>query len=200
MKEMRIEAALDKKSKGHRGGGHKRNYASWCRRCKWEYELITPKCLRCKDETILEKDRHEELMVKVGQYNDRKLRRQERRDKWDRWKKTKKIFWKKMATDYSKWDYFTDSETSEEEDKDPIVPENDPAFQAMKYDLDKRSHSRKESHKGAVILKKRANNYFKLQDYTSAVTYYTQALDEEKGFLPLYANRALSYIKLKQWK
>ena len=67
-------------------------------------------------------------MGKVDEYNQRKLKRQERKDKWNRWKKTKKIFWKKMATDYSKWDYFTDSESTEEEEKEPIVPENDPAF------------------------------------------------------------------------
>jgi hypothetical protein len=31
------------------------------------------------------------------------------------WRKTKAIFWKKTATDYSKWDYFTDSEDEFEE-------------------------------------------------------------------------------------
>jgi len=67
-----------------------------------------------------------------------------------------------MATDYSKWDYFTDSESSEEEDKDPILPEHDPNFRALKWDMDKRAHSRKESHKSALELKERANKYFKI--------------------------------------
>ncbi len=117
--------------------------------------------------------RRAELLVKLDEYNQRKLRRQERRKKWEMWKKTKAIFWKKMDTNYSKWDYFTDSESTTEEEKEPIVPEEDPAFKAMKYDMDKRAHNRRERFKEAKILKGRANNYFKLGDFKQAITYYT---------------------------
>lgn len=67
-------------------------------------------------------------MAKVDDYKDRKNKRALRKFKWENWKKTKAMYWKKMATDYSKWDYFTDSESEPEEEKDPIVPEQDPAF------------------------------------------------------------------------
>ena len=78
-----------------------------------------------------------------------------------------------MATDYSKWDYFTDTESSDSEEKDPIVPENDPAFQAMKWDMEKRFHKRKVARKEANILKDRGNKYFKIGKYNDALTYYT---------------------------
>ncbi len=101
-----------------------------------------------------------------------------------------------MATDYSKWDYFTDSESEPEEEKDPIVPEHDPAFQALKWDIDKRNFARKEKKGEAIKLKERANKYFAIQDYKSAITYYSQAIDEDRGYLVAYTNRALCYIKL----
>ena len=34
----------------------------------------------------------------------------ERKYKWEMWKKTKAMLWKKTSTNYSKWDYYTDSE------------------------------------------------------------------------------------------
>lgn len=40
------------------------------------------------------------------------------------------MFYCKTSTNYNKWDMFESSEESEEE-KDPIVPENDPQFKAM---------------------------------------------------------------------
>jgi hypothetical protein len=36
------------------------------------------------------------------------------------------MVWKKSSTNYSKWDYFTSSSEESDENKDPIVPENDP--------------------------------------------------------------------------
>jgi len=107
-------------------------------------------------------ERYAELLVRVDQYKKRKNKRVERKKKWENWKKTKQIFWKKMATDYSKWDNFTDSESEPEEEKDPIVPENDPNFQALKWDLDKRNFARREKKKEAIKLKERANKYFKI--------------------------------------
>lgn len=53
-----------------------------------------------------------------------------RRAKWDLWKKTQELHYRKTSTNYSKWDVFESDSEDEvpEEEKDPIVPENDPAF------------------------------------------------------------------------
>ena len=163
---MKEEERQEKIRLGHRGKGQKKElYKSFCKTCLWEYQRDTPKCLRCKKDTMTNEERYAELLVRVDQYKKRKNKRVERKKKWENWKKTKQIFWKKMATDYSKWDNFTDSESEPEEEKDPIVPENDPNFQALKWDLDKRNFARREKKKEAIKLKERANKYFKIQDY-----------------------------------
>jgi hypothetical protein len=36
------------------------------------------------------------------------------------------MLWKKTSTNYSKWDYFTDSEEEEEKSSEPVLPTNDP--------------------------------------------------------------------------
>lgn len=42
------------------------------------------------------------------------------------------MFYKKTSTNYAKWDMFeSDTESDHSEDRDPIVPENDPQFKAM---------------------------------------------------------------------
>lgn len=46
------------------------------------------------------------------------------------------MLWKKTSNNYSKWDYFTDSEEEEEKNSEPILPKNDPNFQAMEKDLE----------------------------------------------------------------
>jgi len=69
------------------------------------------------------------LLAKASIYTDEKQKKKERLEKWKMWKKTKAMFWKKTATDYEKWEYFTDSEDEfekAEKEAEPIVPDNDP--------------------------------------------------------------------------
>ena len=47
------------------------------------------------------------------------------------------MLWKKTSTNYSKWDYFTDSEEEEDVKSEPVLPKDDPAFKAMETDLSK---------------------------------------------------------------
>lgn len=44
------------------------------------------------------------------------------------WKKTKQVYKKAKLIDYEKWNYFTDSEDSDEEykEKNPILPKDNP--------------------------------------------------------------------------
>ena len=63
-----------------------------------------------------------------------------RRAKWENWKKTQGLTYKKTSTNYNKWDMFESSE--EEIETEPIVPKNDPAFQAMERDFEERAQRR----------------------------------------------------------
>jgi hypothetical protein len=67
----------------------------------------------------------EELRDKLVDYHANIKHKKERRGKWENWKKTQALFYCKTSTNYNKWDMFESDGTSEDE-KDPIVPKNDP--------------------------------------------------------------------------
>ena len=75
-------------------------------------------------------------MEKVNEYKERKARKQENKKKWELINKSQKMLWKKNTTNYNKWEFLTSS--SEEEDLEPIVPKNDPAFKALEKDMEDR--------------------------------------------------------------
>jgi len=144
-----------------------------------------------------------ELEAMVQEYKKRKDRRQERKHKWEMWKKTKQIFWKKTATDYSKWDYFTESEDeieAAEKNAKPVVPENDPQFKALEKDMNDRNSRMKADRKAANALKERANALMKKKDYYRAIEVYTEALDKNKQGKYLWTNRALAYLKFSKFE
>ena len=132
----------------------------------------------------------------------KKARKMERRAKWDNWKKTQEMFYRKTSTNYAKWDVF-ESESEEEpneEDKDPIVPENDPAFKAMEMDFEDRAKKRRRNKKEANRLKELGNTCLKKGLYKSANKHYSDALNDCRDMLPLYTNRALARIRLEMWE
>jgi len=111
------------------------------------------------------------------------------------------MFYKKTSTNYSKWDVFeSDTESENSEDKDPIVPENDPQFKAMEADFEDRAKRRRRNKKEARALKEKGNDCLKRGLYKSANKYYTDALEECKDMLPIYTNRALARIRLEMWQ
>ena len=71
-----------------------------------------------------------DLREKLEEYKAKKAKKMTRRAKWENWKKTQSMFYCKTSTNYNKWDMFESDETDEEE-KDPIVPKDDPQFKAM---------------------------------------------------------------------
>lgn len=139
------------------------------------------------------------LKDKVEEHKKKKARKLERRAKWDNWKKTQELFYRKTSTNYHKWDVFESSEESEKSDQEPIVPENDPQFQAMEQDFKDRATRRRRNKKLANELKEKGNMCLKKGLYKSANKHYTDALEECKDMLPLYSNRALARIKLEMW-
>jgi tetratricopeptide (TPR) repeat protein len=173
----------------------------WCRKCSLEYTLPCPKCFHCGQDCITYPERKKELDSLVDVYKVTKDRRAERKHKWDLWKKTKSIFWKKTATDYSKWEYFTDSEDELEEiekNSKPIVPDHDPQFRAMEKDMDERNARQKVDRKKARELKDKANELMKKKDYFRAIELYSEALDLHKQNKYLWTNRALAYLKFNE--
>lgn len=166
-----------------------------------EYTLPCPKCFHCGQDCITYPERKKELDSLVDVYKVTKDRRAERKHKWDLWKKTKSIFWKKTATDYSKWEYFTDSEDELEEiekNAKPIVPDHDPQFRAMEKDMDERNARQKVDRKKAKEFKDKANELMKKKDYFRAIELYSEALDLHKQNKYLWTNRALAYLKFNE--
>lgn len=182
---------------GRPGKGNSKDYKTFCRYCFTEYEIIVPKCNRCGNSTITAEERLNELKGKVEQYKEDKSRKIERKHKWDMWQKTKASLWKKTSTNYSKWEYFTSSEDEEnDENKDPILPKNDPSFQALERDLEQRSMRKKRDMAKAEELKLKGNEFLKTNEYKKAIDKYSEAIELVKDYKALYTNRALAYIKL----
>jgi tetratricopeptide (TPR) repeat protein len=189
---------LEKLKRGRDGGGEKENYADYCRKCKVEYTLPTSVCVRCEKATVPCAERRKELLAKVDEYKEAKLRKQERKRKWELWKKTQAIFWKKTSTNYEKWEYFTDSEDefeALEKDAKPVLPENDPNFRALAADLEQRSFDRRKRAKEANELKLKANDMMKKRFFDRAAQIYTEAIDLYRNNKYLWTNRALAYLK-----
>ena len=110
------------------------------------------------------------------------------------------MFYKKTSTNYKKWDVFESSEEEvNEDDQEPIVPENDPAFKAMEQDFEERGKKRKKNRKLANEFKLKGNECMKKGLYKSANKHYTDAIEQERGMLLLYTNRALALLKLEMW-
>lgn len=67
-KERELEREKQKyelKRRGRAGKGEKKDYLDFCKFCHLEYELSTPSCLKCGNETISQSKRYEYLVAKV---------------------------------------------------------------------------------------------------------------------------------------
>lgn len=113
--------------------------------------------------------------------------------------KTQALFYKKTSTNYKKWDCF-ESDSSSDENKEPIVPDHDPAFKAMEADMLDRKKKRLRDAKEANICKERGNQRLKLGLYRTAEKDYTDGLELKRDLMPLYTNRALARVKLEKWE
>lgn len=94
--------------------------------------------------------------------------------------------------------YESNSEDSEE--KEPIVPKDDPQFKAMEADFEKRAKDRRKAKALAESFKEKGNQAMKMGLYKTANKHYTEAVEAKKDFLVGYSNRALARIKLEMWQ
>lgn len=200
-KQAKLQKEKEKEEQirmGHPGKGQGSNYKSFCKHCFTEFTISIEKCSRCGKNTMTCEERRAELQQKVQEFKEKKARKLERKHKWEMWQKSKGLVWKKTSTNYTKWDYFTSSEEEDNEDdkKEPILPRNDPNFQALERDLEQRAYKRKLDYQKAEELKEKGNELLKKSEFQLAIYKYNEALELVRDFKAVYTNRALAYIKL----
>lgn len=186
--------------RGRKGKGEKEGYLSFCRFCHHEFMIHVDPCTHCGNETQTYEERYAVLKEKLEVYKIDKKNKMERKLKWENWVKTQAMMYKKTSTNYKKWEFFDSGSDTEEEDKAPIVPNDDPNFKAMEQDFADRAKRRKRDLKESNILKDRGNECLKKGLYKTAEQFYTDALDLRKDNKPLYTNRALTRIKRGDWE
>jgi hypothetical protein len=121
-----------------------------------------------------------------------------RKQQYNNWVKTESILKTKQFSNYQKWELY---ESSEDEEKgEPIVPKNDPNFLALEKELQESVRQREISRNKSLKLKDQGNAMLKEGRFNKAIEYYTDAINETRGMMVLYTNRALAYIKLKDWE
>ncbi len=100
---------------------------------------------------------------------------------------------------YQKWDLY-ESSTDEEEKGEPILPRNDPNFIALEKDMVESQKKREDSRKKALALKDEGNAALKAGKCNKAIRLYSEAIEEFRGLMLLYTNRALAYIKKEEFQ
>jgi hypothetical protein len=197
--DIKERDAKAKFMKGRPGKGHRNDYKTFCRGCHTEYIMdgVTV-CNNCGMETITVEERMTELRAKLEEHKNQLGTKKTRRAKWENWKKTQEMFYKKTSTNYNKWDMFESSEESESE-KEPIVPKDDPNFQAMEKDFEERAVKRRADYKIAEDEKVKGNECMKKGLYRTANKHYTEGLEHKRDYLQMYTNRALCRLKLELW-
>ena len=97
------------------------------------------------------------------------------------------MFYSKTSTNYKKWEYFV-SDSESDEEKEPVLPEDNPEFKAMEADMLDRKKRRIRDTKEAMVLKDRGNNCLKKGLFKSAIKYYSDAINTRKDIMILYTN------------
>jgi tetratricopeptide (TPR) repeat protein len=186
--------------KGKPGKGHQGGYVKICIYCFVEYTIDLPKCSHCGRDTITEEERMIILKEKLAIHKQKEIDRKYKKAKWENYIKTQAMFYKKTSTNYKKWDYFEPDSDSDKEEKEPIVPKDDPQFKAMEADINDRKKRRKRDLKEAMVFKDEGNRMMKLGLYKSAIKYYTDAWELKKDLMPIYTNRALAKNKIQDFQ
>jgi tetratricopeptide (TPR) repeat protein len=144
------------------------------------------------------KERHSILKIKVEEYKHKKTKKLFRKQKFDNWIKTEAIVKSDKFSNYQKWELY-ESSSDEEEKGEPIVPRHDPNFQALERDLMESVKKKEISRNKSIKLKDEGNAMMKEGRYKKAISLYTEAVEETRGMMVLYTNRALAYIKVEDY-
>merc|ERR1719450_1545729 len=109
---------------------------------------------------MTQEDRRAELMDKLEDYRKTRNTHQWRKDKWLRWKKSQKLLGRSRNINYKAWEFW-EPDTDTEEEGEPIVPKNNPEFQAMEADLKDRRKKAEDKAKTAEKCRERGNQSMK---------------------------------------
>ncbi len=93
-----------------------------------------------------------------------------------------------------------ESDDEDEENKEPILPNDDPNFKAMEADIKVRSNKRKADRKAGLEFKMRGNEAMKKGLYVAAEKLYSDGLELVKDVKELWTNRALARLKLDRFE
>mmetsp|Transcript_43703 Transcript_43703/g.100885 ORF Transcript_43703/g.100885 Transcript_43703/m.100885 type:complete len:1011 (+) Transcript_43703:57-3089(+) len=206
-KSIREAEAKEKRERYYRmgieGKGEGKNYKWWCRRCFVEYSIDLPenRCSRCdqSDKMITRDQRREELLEKVEDMKQEKVRHQWRKDKWLRWKKSQALLRRSRNINYKAWEYW-EPDTDSEDEGEPIVPRENPEFVAMEADLISRRKKTAERAKTAKKCQERGNALMKEGDFIGAIEQYEEGLENNRSNKALWTNKALAEIKVFRWQ
>jgi tetratricopeptide (TPR) repeat protein len=138
------------------------------------------------------------LKHKLEDFKEKKVRKKFRKQHYDNWTKTESILRTKQFSNYQKWELYESSE--DESTPEPILPKNDPNFLALEKDLQESVRQREISRNKSLKLKDEGNLMIKEGRFTKAIECYTDAINETRGMMVLYTNRALAYIRVEDWE
>ena len=201
--ELKAREQQEKLLNGFPGKGEGKNYEKFCPHCFYEYtlkDIVT--CTHCHKELITREERHKILKQKLEVYKEKQKTKKFRKMKYNNWIKSHgeiKILdaSRHGPTNYTKWDMYESDSDSEE--KEPILPRHDPNFIALEKSMNADLKKKEESQRKSLKLKEEGNIFFKEKKYKKAIEKYTEAIEETRGMMYLYTNRAMAYIQVGEY-
>ena len=201
--EINAREQYQKLLNGFPGKGEGKNYEKFCPNCFHEYTLKEiDDCTHCHQKLITRDERHKILKQKLEVYKEKQKKKKFRKMKYNNWIKSHgeiKILdaSRHGPTNYTKWDMYESD--SDEEEKQPILPRHDPNFIALEKSMNADLKKKEESQRKSLKLKEEGNQAFKEKKYKKAINLYSQAIEESRGIMYLYTNRAMAYIQTEEF-
>ena len=198
--ELNAREQREKLLNGFPGKGEGKNYEKFCPHCFYEYTIKDIEdCTHCHKKLITMEERHKILKQKLEVYKEKQKTKKFRKMKYNNWIKSHgeiKILDASHhgPTNYTKWDMYESDSDSEE--KEPILPRHDPNFIALEKSMNADLKKKEESQRKSLKLKEEGNKYFKEKKYKKAIEKYSEAIEETRGIMYLYTNRAMAYIQV----
>ena len=201
--EIKAREQYQKLLNGYPGKGEGKNYDKFCPHCFYEYNLKDlDECTHCHKKLITQEERHKILKQKLEVYKEKQKNKKFRKMKYNNWIKSHgeiKILdaSRHGPTNYTKWDMYESD--SDEEEKEPILPRHDPNFIALEKSMNADLKKKEESQRKSLKLKEEGNKAFKEKKYKKAINLYSEAIEETRGIMHLYTNRAMAYIQVEEY-
>ena len=201
--ELKAREQQEKLLNGFPGKGEGKNYEKFCPHCFYEYTLKEiEECTHCHKPLITREERHKILKQKLEVYKEKQKTKKFRKMKYNNWIKSHgeiKILdaSRHGPTNYTKWDMYESD--SDSEGKEPILPRHDPNFIALEKTMNADLKKKEESQRKSLKLKEEGNAFFKEKKYKKAIEKYNEAIEETRGMMYLYTNRAMAYIQIGEY-